>query len=241
MGQVKTEMVLIAGGTFIMGSEEGNSNERPAHEVEVANFYMDRQVITNREFQSFIIANPEWQKANVSRERADQDYLKIWEGNDFSAGRGDYSVINVSWYAAAAYAAWLGKRLPTEAEWEYAAGSREHYKWSLGNTFESEFYAFGVSTDPVGFPVKSCPPNSYGLYEMSGGVWEWVQDSYEVDAYQRSARINPLNQSPTPRKALRGGSCLFDNPSYLRCSVRGSNIPNACHEDYGFRCAADCD
>ncbi len=230
-------MILIPGGIFLMGSEQGNSNEVPVHEVEVSPFYLDQYVVTNREYREFVLANPQWRKGQAGPPNVDKDYLNLWEGTEYPAELADFSVINVSWYAATAYAEWLSKRLPTEAEWEFAAGGKEHFKWSLGNDFDSRLYSFGYTTDPVGFRVGSYPPNSYGLYEMSGGVWEWALDSYEVDAYQRGVRDNPLNRVESGRKSLRGGSCHFDNPSYLRCAVRGSNDPDACHEDYGIRCA----
>lgn len=239
MDSQHTDMLLIPGGSFLMGSVDGNSNELPVHEIQVDSFYLDALVVTNRDFQKFLLAHPEWQKGNVDRTKVDGDYLNLWEGSDFPPELSDYAVINVSWYAASAYAEWVGKRLPTEAEWEYAAGGPEHYKWSLGNTFDRTLYHFGITTDPIGFPVKTHPANGYGLYEMSGGVWEWVRDSYEVDYYTRSPKDNPINLAGSPRKSLRGGSSHFDNPSYLRCAVRGSNNPNACHEDYGFRCALD--
>ncbi|HEV7398230.1 MAG TPA: formylglycine-generating enzyme family protein [Pyrinomonadaceae bacterium] len=233
-----TELVLIPSGRFPMGSEEGNSNELPVREIEVSSFYLDRHVVTNSQFRRFIIANPNWEKDEISQDVVDGDYLNIWNGNIYPSGLDDYSVINISWHAAKAYAEWAGKRLPTEAEWEYAAGGRDHFKWSLGNTFDERLYSFAVLTDPIGFPVMSLPANTYGLYEMSGGVWEWVEDSYEVDAYLRIASRNPLHRAGV-RRSLRGGASTFESPSYVRCSVRGSNDPTACHEDYGFRCAMD--
>lgn len=233
-----TELILIPGGRFMMGSEEGNSNELPVRDIEVSLFYLERHVVTNKQFRSFLLANPEWQKGKVSPRFADGDYLKLWDGNNYPPGLDDYSVINVSWYAARAYAEWIGRRLPTEAEWEFAAGGQEHFKWSLGNTFGQHHYFFANFDDPIGFPVASLPANSYGLYEMSGGVWEWVEDSYEVDSYQRIAAQNPLHRVGAWR-SLRGGAHTFDDPNYARCAVRGSNDPIACHEDYGFRCAMD--
>lgn len=233
-----TELVLIPGGAFMMGSEEGNSNELPVRNIKISPFYLERHVVTNKQFRSFLTANAQWQKDNVIERLVDGDYLNIWKGINYPAGLDDYSVINVSWYAARAYAEWAGRRLPTEAEWEFAAGGREHFKWSLGNTFEERKYSFAFFDDPVGFQVSSLPPNSYELYEMSGGVWEWVEDSYEVDSYLRIAAKNPLHRVGV-RKSLRGGANTFDNPNYLRCAVRGSNDATACHEDYGFRCAMD--
>lgn len=235
----QSEMVFISGGTFLMGSDEGNSNEKPIHEVEIKSFYLDRFVVSNRQYKDFVDANPQWRKTNITQTVADEDYLNIWSGNDYPLELADYAVINVSWFAATAYAEWREARLPSEAEWEFAAGGDEHFKWSLGNNFEPQIYCFDISHDPIGFPVGAYPANSYGLYEMSGGVWEWARDSYEVDFYKRSPNDNPLNSVDSHRKSLRGGSGHFDNPSYLRCAVRGSNDPRACHEDYGFRCAAD--
>lgn len=232
-------MVLIPGGTFQMGSTEGNANEVPVHTVSVQSFYLDECVVTNRQYQRFLLECPQWRKENASPEHVDQDYLNLWDGTNFPVGLDDYAVINVSWHAASHYAAWLGKRLPTEAEWGYAAGGKEHCKWSLGSQFEPGQYWFGITTDPIGFPVKTRPANSYALYEMSGGVWEWVQDYYDHDFYSRSPLKDPINQNLGPERVLRGGSCHFEDLNYLRCDVRGRNLPQACHEDYGFRCAKD--
>lgn len=239
MATSASQMALISGGVFLMGSEEGNSNEVPVHEVEVGAFYLDYYVVTNRQYREFLLNNPEWQKPNVDPSKADRDYLNLWNGVDYPDELADYAVINVSWYAATAYAKWLGKRLPTEAEWEFAAGGKEHFKWSLGDSFDSKLYNFGVTQDPIGFRIGSYPANSFGLHDMSGGVWEWTADSYELNYYEKSPKENPINLSDSERKSLRGGSAHFDNPSYLRCPVRGSNSPDACHEDYGFRCAMD--
>jgi len=220
-----------------MGSADGNSNERPIHHVEISSFHLDRTVVTNRQYAEFLRENPAWRKDTISREMADGDYLNLWDGIQYPEELGDHSVINVSWFAAAAYANWKGQRLPSEAEWEYAAGGPRHCKWSLAKEFDPSLYAFNYREDPIGFRVASYPANGYGLFEMSGGVWEWTQDFYEVDYYVRAADKDPVNLIETNWKALRGGSCLFDDPNYLRCAVRGSNKPNACHEDYGFRCA----
>ena len=231
--------VWIPGGVFLMGSQHGNSNERPAHEVLVSGFYLDRYAVTNDEYREFVLANPEWRKGAVAPEKAHEHYLNLWTGVEFPPELTGYAVINVSWWAAMAYAAWIGKRLPTEAEWEFAAGGKHHQKWSLGDSFDPALYSFAVDSDPVGFKVGGYPPNEYGLHEMSGGSWEWTRDCYAVEYYERSPRENPINLVDKERRALRGGSCHFEDPAYLRCTVRGSNRPEACHEDYSFRCAAD--
>ena len=121
-------MVLIPAGEFQMGSYdvEGGESEQPVHAVYVDEFYMDIHEVTNAEYKKFIDANPEWQKGKwwqtdrIKRRFHNGKYLKDWNENNYPEGKGDHPV-QVSWYAAMAYAQWAGKRLPTEAEWEKAA------------------------------------------------------------------------------------------------------------------------
>lgn len=114
-------MTLIPAGQFLMGSNEGDSDEKPVHPVYVDAFYMDIYEVTNAEYKKFIDANPQWQKTHIPRAYHDGNYLKSWNDNNYPSGKGNYPVVHVSWYAAVAYAEWVGKRLPTEAEWEKAA------------------------------------------------------------------------------------------------------------------------
>jgi formylglycine-generating enzyme required for sulfatase activity len=236
-----SDMVLIPGGTFIMGSTEGNIDEQPPHEVEISPFYLDERVVTNREFQAFILANPEWSKTRITPDKADTNYLNLWDDDYCPEELLDFCVINVSQLGTLAFCKWVGKRLPTEAEWEFAAGGPERFKWSLNNEFRPEDYVFNRDAgQPRGETPASHRPNGYGLYDMSGLVWEWTQDAYSTDFYARSPRVNPVNRrGDEGRFVVRGGSAYFDNPSYLRVHQRGRNAPQACHEDYGFRCARD--
>jgi formylglycine-generating enzyme required for sulfatase activity len=240
MGQL-SEMALISGGAFMMGSEDGYIDERPVHLVEVAAFYLDVRVVTNREFQEFISANSEWRKDNVLPEMADQNFLNLWANDRCPDDLLDYSVINVSQPAAAAFARWAGKRLPTEAEWEYAAGAEDRLVWSVTNKFDQQHHEFGLDGgQPRGSVPAQHRPNGYGLYDMCGLVWEWTQDRYDDDFYQLSERVNPVNRNQSAEWAvLRGGSAYFDDPFFLRIHIRGRNVPAACNEDYGFRCARD--
>ena len=106
-----------------MGSadEDARDNEQPVHTVHLDAFYMDVFEVTNAFFKAFVDANPHWQKNLIMDEFHDGDYLLHWSGNNYPSGKGNHPVTFVSWYAAMAYAEWAGKRLPTEAEWEYAA------------------------------------------------------------------------------------------------------------------------
>ena len=128
-------MVPIPAGEFQMGSvdPEAANDEQPVHTVYVNAFFMDKYETTNSEYQKFVLANPHWGKDQIDKAFHDGDYLKQWNGNAYPIGKANHPVSGVSWYAAMAYALWKGKRLPTEAEWEYAARgglAGQKYPWA---------------------------------------------------------------------------------------------------------------
>jgi formylglycine-generating enzyme required for sulfatase activity len=137
-------------------------------------------------------------------------------------GLDDHPVVHIAWNDAMAFAAWAGTRLPTEAEWEYAARGGGHAEHSWGATpydamhpqariYTAEFPTKNASTAPVG----SYPPNAYGLYDMSGNVWQWTLDAFDAAAYRRASGRNPVNSDTalTPVRTLRGGSHLCNDSS----------------------------
>ena len=221
IGKDGAEMVLIPAGEFQMGSNDSNQEDdvKPVHTVYVDAFYIDKYEVTNAQFKAFVDANPQWQKDNIPSKYHDGDYLLLWTGNSYPSGYGNHPVVDVSWYAAMAYAQWAGKRLPTEAEWEKAArGGLDGKTYPWGNSAPdgtqcnfadvtlANFIVNRNITDRAGLvtddnvndgheapaPVDSYPANGYGLHNMAGNVYEWCLDEYDAGFYRRSPRRNPV-------------------------------------------------
>ena len=217
-------MVLIPAGVFIMGSDSGNENERPAHEVWLDHFFIDATEVTNAQYRRFcekthhpLPPNPRWDPS-------------------YSAGKPDHPVVNVTWADATKYAEWIGKRLPTEAEWEKAArGGLDGCDYPWGNEIDPSL----ANYDAAGTcPVGTFRSNAFGIYEIVGNVWEWCADWYAPDAYGSSPRESPRGPATGVDKVLRGGS--IDGTSYaLRISYRHWMHPARRSSDIGFRCVKD--
>jgi len=213
-------MVLLPAGEFQMGDafNEGVNlyapNELPVHVVYLDAFYMDAYEVTNAQYAAF---DPT---------------------HTYSAGKENHPVVYVDWYDAANYAAWAGKRLPTEAEWEKAArggliGNR--YPWGNEITATDANYDDNIGdTTPVG----NYSPNGYGLYDMAGNVWEWCADWWGADFYSSSPLDNPLGPETGTDRVVRGGS-WGSLPSTLRVSLRTPSYPPHSDDNVGFRLASD--
>ena len=246
-------MVLIPAGQFQMGSndDEAQKDEQPVHTVHINAFFMDEHEVTNLEYKEFLLENPRWQKSRIDKRFHNGNYLKLWSGNNYPSEKADHPVTYVSWYAAMAYAEWAGKRLPTEAEWEYAArGGVAGLKYPSGNTLstrEANYNNHVGDTTAVGLYAA----NGYGLYDMAGNVWEWCLDEYDVDFYFVSSNSrNPISGARTIQwilenftsipsntsRVLRGGS-WYKGASNPRVASRFGGSPTGTYGDDGFRCA----
>ena len=241
-------MVLIPAGEFQIGSNDAESNddEQPVRTVYVDAFYMDKTEVTNAQFKAFLIENPRWQKERIEPHFHLGAYLHNWDGNNYPDGKGNHPVVFVSWYAAMAYADWVGKRLPTEAEWERAArGGLAGKKYPNGNTITAQDANYDGNGPTA---VGRYPANGYGLFDMIGNVAEWCLDDYDKDFYstfpQNGVARNPLSDANniqwivnnftdiTSSRVLRGGSSS-DN---VRVAFRSLGSATLTDIHNGFRC-----
>jgi formylglycine-generating enzyme len=235
---VVTQMKLIPAGTFQMGSDVGDADERPVHTVYVDAFYIDVHEVTNAQYRQFI-------------EATDHRKPKYWAKSNLNGD--NQPVVGVSWYDAMAYAKWAGKRLPTEAEWEKAArGGLEGKRYPWGDSLESSQASHMYKNLGKPMPVGSYPANGYGLYDMAGNVWEWCLDEYQMDFYRRNPTENPLAGSALNEilenfhdvktaRVLRGGS-WHTAPFGMRVANREPRAPASISDptdNNGFRCVSE--
>jgi formylglycine-generating enzyme required for sulfatase activity len=238
-------LVYIPAGEFRMGSSRADDSqafeeELPQHIVYLGDYWIDKTEVTNAQYAMCVASGACTPPANkYSSTRA-----SYYDDSQYA----DYPVIFVSWSQAAAYCAWAGRRLPTEAEWEKAArGSTGHiYPW--GNTFDGTLanscdvncslpwkgqYDDGyIETSPVGaYPDGA---GMYGILDMAGNVYEWVADWY--GPYSRDRQVNPTGPDAGLDKTMRGGS-WGDDPAHIRSAIRSQINPDNWLDFIGFRCA----
>lgn len=237
---IPTDMIIINGGEFSRGSVDGNRDEMPRHTIMLASFAIDIHPVTNEQFVRFL------EVMGGEKDSNHNDIIRVRDSRiKRSAGRlliesgyAKHPVVGVTWYGAIAYAKWVGKRLPTEAEWEIAArGGHENGLYPTGDDIEKSQANF-FSSDTTA--VMSYAPNDFGLYDMAGNVYEWCQDWYGYNYYESSIQEpeNPQGPIQGVYRVLRGG-CWKSLKEDLRCSRRHRNNPGTVNGTYGFRCAAD--
>ncbi|MFQ5673578.1 MAG: formylglycine-generating enzyme family protein [Nitrospinales bacterium] len=219
-------MAFVPAGEFIMGSNDRWDDESPEHIASTGAFFIDIYEVTNRDYKKFVAATGHAPPFH-------------WPNGEIPKDKENHPVVYVNWFDATDYCAWAGKRLPTEQEWEKAARGEEGNIYPWGNIWDvnksNNPYKHSTGTEPVGsYPEGKSP---YGLYDMSGNVWEWVNSYY---------RPHPGNTIPRPEygqqnRVLKGGS-WFDCLSY-GCGLSAPNFnrsfftPEVRNNSFGFRCA----
>jgi iron(II)-dependent oxidoreductase len=219
-------MVLIPAGEFTMGKDTPNKTDwQPEHKVHIDAFFMDQCEVTNKQYYDFCTAtkNP---------------LPEFWGDSQFKCSLEcpDHPVVGVSYYEAEKYARWAEKRLPTEAEWEYAArGGFPSGTFPWGEQIDSMKANYGKKYKTT-LKVGTFKPNGYGLFDISGNVWEWTSDNYSDSYYENSPDQNPKGPTTGRFKVIRGGSWhsgAMCNQTYYRNGLPGSWVDFA----VGFRCA----
>jgi formylglycine-generating enzyme len=278
-------MALVPGGEFLMGtdSREGYpaDGEGPARKVSLRPFWIDTLAVSNAHFAEFVEAVAYVTEAErfgwsfvfggflpddfpPTRGVADAPWWRQVHGASWRHPEGPHSniadrmnhpVVHISWNDALSYCRWAGKRLPSEAEWEYAArGGLEQQRYPWGsqltpngehrmNVWQGKFPQLDTAQD--GYrgtaPVGEFPSNGYGLHNMTGNVWEWCADWFSATFHRQGARDNPAGPPSGERKVMRGGSYLCHR-SYCfryRVAARSSNTPDSSTGNLGFRCVRD--
>jgi formylglycine-generating enzyme required for sulfatase activity len=262
-------MVYVPADEFLMGSSpadtEANDNEKPQHRVYLDAFWIDRTEVTNARFDSFVTETGHKTDAEkVGQSRVFNATTKGWEwtkGADWQHPRGpgsdttglkQHPVVHMSWDDAVAYCRWVGRRLPTEAEWEKAARGTDGQKYPWGNKAVAgnllnfadrnldvshadksvdDGYQF---TAPVGTYPEGASP--YRVLDMAGNVWEWVADRYDEKYYANSPAENPPGPDSGDSRVLRGGSWNFPQGG-VRAAFRTAYFPADTIDTLGFRCA----
>ena len=259
--------------------------EGPVREINLSPFWIDETTVTNEKFSSFVaetdyLTDAErigWSfvffdlvpKATIRKGKTRPVAGKEWwlgvEDANWRkpAGSGtnlkkimDHPVVHVSWNDALAYAEWIGKRLPTEAQWEYSArGGREQTIFPWGNdllpsdgrhrcnVWQGDFPRKNTLKDGylATAPVHAFPPNEFGLRNMIGNVWEWCHDLWSTDFHRIGPRIDPIGSPHGDRHVAKGGSflCHHSYCNRYRCSARISNLPDDSACNWGFRCVRE--
>jgi formylglycine-generating enzyme required for sulfatase activity len=239
-------LVYIPAGEFEMGSEEGDSDESPVHTVYLDAYWMDQTEVTNAMYAAFLNDQGNQRGGGTFWLDVYGSEVMIEEIDGVWQSTGEYNgfrpVNEVTWYGAQAYCAWAGRRLPTEAEWEKAArGGLVGVKYPWGDNDPTCTAGRQNGAQYYGCPgriaqVMKFEANGFGLYDMAGNLWEWVNDWYAPDYYEGSPDSNPQGPPNGSRRVVRGGS-YTDSEEYLGVVLREGTPPNQSWNDQGFRCA----
>ena len=254
-------LTTIPGGDFLMGSDDGDDDERPVHAVHVDAFQIGAQLVTNAEYARFVRETGHRAPGvyelplvvTAGADEREENFRRMsdpygWKDDQPPRERLDHPVTLVRWDDASAYCEWLTStagrvfRLPNEAEWEKAArGGRRGDRYPWGDRFDQSMLNF--LADPAEkaqhgtTPCGMYPANDYGVFDVAGNVWEWVHDWYAADAYKATAAAGPVPEARRLR-VLRGGAWVVTDVRMLRCSYRHKVPPDTYSYAIGFRVAS---
>lgn len=232
--QTDVHTVRVPGGKFTRGGNDGKADEKPVKEIEISAFNMMSKEVTEAQYQKCVDAG------RCRPAHYDDGKCLQWTGKEFRnvtvprQFRGsNLPVVCVSWLEARDYCASVGMKLPTEAQWEYAAlGGAASARYSWGNSAPDKSRCAVSSLHNTG----SFAPNGYGLYDMTGNAWEWTADFYEQDYYSYSESADPKGPNAGFYRVIRGGG-FYSGPAELRIQNRHWFSPNFAEVSVGFRCA----
>jgi formylglycine-generating enzyme required for sulfatase activity len=230
-GEDGREMVEVPEGPFKMGSNEGDYDEAPEHQVYLKSFYIDKYEVTQKEYDRFVRAT-----------KRSKPFVPVFDDDLSNIIKPEYPAIGMSWLDATAYCQWAGKRLPTEAEWEKAAKGEGDRKYPWGNSIAPKYANLDGAED--GYKYLAPPGkfeagrSAYGLYDMAGNVAEWVADTYDDKYYTKSPYRDPKGPEEGQNRVIRGGSWR-EPPNGARVTKRFQAKIWRTDSTIGFRCAQD--
>ncbi|TLY38697.1 MAG: formylglycine-generating enzyme family protein [Nitrospirae bacterium] len=224
-------MTEIPEGPFKMGSNDGDYDEAPQHQVYLKTFYIDQYEVTQAEYERF-----------VKMTKRGKPFIPVFDEDPSKIVKPEFAAIGMSWSDAAAYCQWAGKRLPSEAEWEKAARGEGTRKYPWGDTFGPRYA--NLDGDEDGYKYLA-PPGKfeagrsvYGLYDMAGNVAEWVADTYDDKYYAKAPYRDPKGPEEGQNRVIRGGSWR-ESPNGARVTKRFQAKMWRTDATIGFRCAKD--
>ena len=231
-----SKMVPVSAGTYTPLYVDDTT----AISVPVNAFLIDKYPVTNKEFLEFVLLNPKWKRSQVPTIFADENYLSHW-ADDYILGDNvnpDAPVVNISWFAAKAFAQFYGKRLPTVAEWELAARADAHSPNGYDNPeYIARILAWYSKPSPGSLPsVGSTFKNYFGAYDMHGLVWEWVSDFFSALVTGESRGSSGINRNLFCGNGSIGATDFKNYPAFMRFAFRSSLKGNYTTRNLGFRC-----
>lgn len=245
--QIDSTLILVYGGKYKAGNKHGDNDEKPSKIIEINAFYLGKYEVTNKEFAEFLNIKGNQLEDNTIWINTDGIWkdkkCRIYEQEGLfrvENGYEYYPVNYVSWYGANEYCKWKGGRLPTEAEWEYAArGGKDNFKVSEIETQNVDLIAwYNKNSNYQWHQVGKKKPNSIGIYDMQGNLWEWCSDFYSHTYYQNRPKKNPQGPATGDFKVIRGGAWTNGAEMSLPWNRNGV-IPGSNKINLGFRIAYD--